>query len=115
MSYAQWILRNFMLHDSHTGFLHLKHRLDMIVKINELGKTDSCDIPEESRFLLDIDTNRLAEGDIDCQEYWVYAMEAARSALPLGHTLQASMTTLMDSPPLWKNSTLLLMEEIQRE
>ena len=80
ISHSQWILRNFMIHDSTVGFLRLKDRLDLITKIAELSSTNPSDLPEESRFLLEIDTNRLAEGDIEGQDYWVHAMEAAIAA-----------------------------------
>ncbi len=33
ISHAQWILRNFMLHDTHSGYLQLKDRIDLINKI----------------------------------------------------------------------------------
>ena len=115
MSHAQWILRNFMLHDSHTGFLRLKDRLDMIVKIDELSTTEACDIPKESRFLLDIDTNRLADGDLDSQEYWVHAMTAARSVSPPAGSPRSTHLSSMGSPSLRTNSTFCLMEEIRRE
>lgn len=87
----------------------------MIVKINELSTTEASDIPEESRFLLDIDTNRLADGDIDSQEYWVHAMTAARLVLPPDGGWQPTQFSAMGSPTLRTNNTFLLMEDIRRE
>ena len=114
MSHAQWILRNFMLHDTQTGLLRLKDRLELILKIDKLNKTSACDLPEESRFLLDIDTNKLAEGDYDSQDYWVHAMEAARVAMAPGPD-RCSLQRSSVSPLLRKNSTFRLMEEIRYE
>jgi hypothetical protein len=113
ISHAQWILRNFMLHDTHSGYLQLKDRIDLINKIEVLSNTPAHDIPEESRFLLDIDTNQLAEGDLDSQDYWVHAMEAATAALT-----RTSTHCLSNSPTPPRLSTLgtyTLMEEIAYE
>ena len=76
-----------MLHDAQSGYLRLKDRMDLINKIETLSNTPVHDVPEESRFLLDIDTNHLAEGDLDTQDYWVHAMEAARYKVSLNHTV----------------------------
>jgi len=77
-----------MLHDAQSGYLRLKDRMDLINKIETLSNTPVQDVPEESRFLLDIDTNHLAEGNLDTQDYWVHAMEAATAAL-VRHNLVA--------------------------
>ncbi len=84
ISHAQWILCNFMLHDINSGYLQLTDRIELINRIDALSSIPAHNIPEESRFLLDIDNNQLAEGDIDSQDYWVYAMEAALGALSPG-------------------------------
>ena len=112
MTHAQWILRNFMLHDSQSGFLRLKDRLRLLAKIEELSKTDVSDIPEESRFLLEIDTNALAAGDVDSQDYWIHAMEAARSVSSPAHPLPVQSR---QQPQLRKSGTFMLLEEIRSE
>jgi hypothetical protein len=80
ISHAQSILRNFMLHDSQSGYLQLKDRLDLINKIDTLSNTPADEIPEESRFLLNIDINGLADGDPYSQDYLVHAIEATTAA-----------------------------------
>ena len=112
MTHAQWILRNFTLHDSQSGFLRLKDRLRLLAKIEELSKTDASNIPEESRFLLEIDTNALAAGDVDSQDYWIHAMEAARSVLGPS---QPSSIRSRQQPKLRKLGTFMLLEEIRSE
>lgn len=114
-SHAQWILRNFMLHDSNSGYLQLKDRLTLITKIADLSSTSPEDLPEESRFLLEIDTNRLAGGDVDDQDYWVHAMEAAqaaRSTIPLA---ARRLSISQPRPAIGYLSTFALLEEIRKE
>jgi hypothetical protein len=69
-----------MLHDSQSGYLQLKDRLDLINKIDTLSNTPADEIPEESRFLLNIDINGLADGDPYSQDYLVHAIEATTAA-----------------------------------
>ncbi|KAL3760545.1 hypothetical protein ACHAWU_009506 [Discostella pseudostelligera] len=114
MTHAQWLLRNFMLHDYRSGFLQLKRRVDILYRIEELSHTQDHEIPAESRFLLEIDTNQLALGDLDGQEYWVCAMEAAKAALRLPSCPTRSPSTLR-RPSLWKGGVFSLREEIRRE
>ena len=102
-----------MLHDAQSGYLQLKDRIDLINKIEALSNTPAQDIPEESRFLLDIDTNLLAEGDLDSQDYWVHAMEAATAALSCPSTHCPAITPTL--PRLSSLGTYTLMEEIGYE
>ena len=115
ITHSQWILRNFMLHDAAAGFLRLKDRLDLITKIAELSTTNPNDLPEDSRFLLEIDTNRLAEGDVDGQDYWVHAMEAAIAARHQHHVGESAQPSMRMSPALGRKGKYLLLEEIRKE
>ena len=121
MSHAQWLLHNFMLHDTTTGFLRLKDRLELVTKIAELSSTNPESIPEESRFLLEIDTNRLVEGDFDGQDYWVHAMEAAlstsRNTSTGRHAVHGCPTSHAAplGPQLSIHGTFFLLNEIRRE
>ena len=115
ISHSQWILRNFMLHDTAAGYLRLKDRIELISKIAELSTTNPSDLPEESRFLLEIDTNRLAAGDLDGQDYWVHAMEAAiKARQPVISDSRAQMA-LCTGPPMGTNGKFLLLQEIRKE
>ena len=42
--------------------------------------THPHELPKESEFLLEVDMDRLCNGDFEQQTYWVYAMKAARNA-----------------------------------
>ena len=111
ISHAQWILRNFMLHDASSGYLQLKDRIDLINRIEVLSNIPAHEIPEDSRFLLDIDTNQLAEGDLDTQDYWVHAMEAALGALRSRST-QVSLP-LRGAPLMAPTGVVTVLEEIR--
>ena len=115
ITHSQWILRNFMLHDAAAGFLRLKDRLELITKIAELSTTNPTDLPEESRFLLEIDTNRLTEGDVDGQDYWVHAMEAAIASRQQRHVEQSAQPSMRTGPTLGRKGKFLLLEEIRNE
>jgi hypothetical protein len=69
-----------MLHDSQSWYLQLKDRIDLINKIDTLSNTPANEIPEESRFLLNIDINGLDDGDPNSQDYLVHAMVSATAA-----------------------------------
>ena len=45
-----------------------------------LQNLDPRDVPPESQFLLEFDIDDLAEGDVNRQEQWIRAMQAARVA-----------------------------------
>ena len=79
-SHCQWIFRNFTLHDKQQGYLHLKHRKDLLQELDKLIDTPSDDIPEESRYLLELDYSKLYNASFEQQSYWVLAMKAARRA-----------------------------------
>ena len=115
ISHSQWILRNFMMHDSTAGFLRLKDRLELITKIAELSSTNPNDLPEESRFLLEIDTNRLAEGDVEGQDYWVHAMEAAITNRQTTMAQHSTHPALRTRPALGTTGKFLLLQEIRKE
>ena len=52
ISHSQWIFRNVSLHDKATGYLRLRKRRDLLLKIDELLETDPQALPPESRYLL---------------------------------------------------------------
>ena len=59
------------------GYLHNKSLKDIRVAIDELAETPPEDIPEESRFLLEINFGDLTKSHIKSQQYWIIAIEAA--------------------------------------
>jgi hypothetical protein len=80
ISHTQWIFRNITLHDQQHGHLALLRREQLIEEIEKLQAMDPDDIPPESAFLLDFDIDSLGAADINKQEQWIMAMQAARKA-----------------------------------
>ena len=68
-----------LLHMTHGQWM-VKHRLELIQQMNTLSGTQLHMVPKESQFLLEIDMNDLAAGELEGQEYWVCAMEGAVGA-----------------------------------
>ena len=108
ISHSQWLFRNFTLHDRLHGYRNLKDRAEVALRIEILSHTDPDRIPEHSRFLLDIDTERLAKSDFDTQSYWVAAMEAACGAST------AAITGELSRPKLSTFGTFQVRESIRR-
>ena len=80
ISHSQWLYRNFSLHDKIKGHLQLSHQAAILEEVAKLATTRPEDIPDESRFLLEIDLLNLDKSPVTQQEYWVAAMTAAISA-----------------------------------
>ena len=109
ISHSQWLFRNFTLHDRLHGYRNLKDRAEVALRIEILSHTDPDRIPEHSRFLLDIDTERLAKSDFVTQSYWVAAMEAACGASTV------AITGKLSRPKLSTFGTFQVRESIRRE
>jgi hypothetical protein len=80
ITHLQWIYRNFALHDKLCGYLHNKSLEDIRVTIEELAETSPEDVPEESKFLLEINFGDLTKSRIESQQYWIIAIQAAITA-----------------------------------
>ncbi len=81
ITHSQWIFRNFMLHETTHGLLHMREKAAILVQIESLALCEKCDLPEESRFLLEFDIGVLKQADLDTQCYWVAAVDAAQGAI----------------------------------
>lgn len=79
-SHNQWIFRNFTLHDKQRGYLQLQKRKDLLRELDRLIDTPPDEIPEGSRYLLELDYSELYTSSFESQSYWVLAMKAARRA-----------------------------------
>lgn len=77
VSHSQWLYRNFTLHHHTRGYLALQSKCQVLGRIAELAEVGPEEIPEESRFLLEVDFRKLVLDRTDRQEYWVAAMNAA--------------------------------------
>ena len=82
ISHSQWIFRNISFHDEKLGYLRRTEMKSMIFEAEERACTNSVDLPEESRFLLEMDGVKdsgkcLTYHDMN---YWLGAMRAAIKA-----------------------------------
>ncbi len=77
ITHLQWIYQNFMLHDKLCGYVHKKNLEDIQLTIEELEDTAPEEVPEESKFLLEINFGDLTKSHIKNQQYWVIAIQAA--------------------------------------
>ena len=75
ISHAQWVYRNFTLHDKSKGLLHLQRRNDVLMEIDRLVQLRPEDLPEESKFLLEIDLKSLQHSGYERQAYWVQVID----------------------------------------
>ena len=80
ISHAQWVYRNYTLHESRRGYLALKDREKVLTDIRHLMDTDPDEVPESSRYLLELDFTQLSNSGYEQQAYWVVAVKAARQA-----------------------------------
>lgn len=110
ISHSQWLFRNFTLHDTQCGYKHLKDKEVVQLQIAELSQTDPERIPENSRFLLEIDTEILKTSNYETQVYWVTAMEAARRT-----RASALLNTTATRLALTTFGTFTVRETIRRE
>ncbi len=79
-SHCHWIFQKFTLHNKQRGYLHLQHCKDLLRELDKLINTPSDNIPEESRYLLELDYSELYNAPLEQQSYWVLAMKAACQA-----------------------------------
>ena len=55
ITHAQWAYRNFSLHNKTTGYLRQAHQAEVLAEIATLSTSDPEEVPEGSRFLLEVD------------------------------------------------------------
>jgi hypothetical protein len=72
--------QNFALHNRLHGYLHKKKLEDVRQTIKALSDLAPEEVPEESKFLLEINFGDLNKSHIDTQQYWVIVIQAAITA-----------------------------------
>ena len=83
ITHSQWIFRNFSLHDKTHGYLRNKKADEILQLINEFSEVAPEEVPEDSRFLLEINFSELTKSHLETQTYWTLAMDAAIKAKAL--------------------------------
>jgi hypothetical protein len=76
----QWILRNFTLHDKQCRYLRLQQCRDLLREVKSLLDTPPEEVPEGSRYLLQLDFSTLYNATFELQSHLVLAMKATRRA-----------------------------------
>ncbi len=82
ITHCQWLFRNFAIHDASAGLLRTNEKAHTAALISGLMETRPSQLPPESRFLLEFDTDGLLKSDMDTQHYWIAAVEAALLSRP---------------------------------
>ena len=77
IAHGQWIYRNISKHHDKLGLIRRAERQELLLEIDRLIHIHPDKVPEESKFLLEVDFARLRQGDLTSQNYWVHAVKAA--------------------------------------
>jgi hypothetical protein len=77
LTHGQRIYRNISEYHDTLGSVRKTEQRDLLLEIDRLIHTPPGDVPEESKFLLEVDFARLRRGELTSQHYWVHAVRAA--------------------------------------
>ena len=80
ITHGQWIYRNISRHHRRHGLLEQAERKSLLREIDQYMQVAPEDVPEESRFLLEIDFQQIRTASTEKQSYWVHAIRAAVKA-----------------------------------
>ena len=106
--HGQWIYRNVSKHHETLVSIRRTERRQLLLEIDRLALLRPEEVPEESKFLLEVDFARMVAGDVSAQHYWVHAVKAAlvagrrRTFLALRRRLAPSgrRPVLTERPPI---------------
>jgi hypothetical protein len=84
--HGQWIYRNISKYYGKLSSVCRAERRKLLMEIDKLVHTSPDNIPEESKFLLEVDFACLRNGELTSQHYWVHAIKAAIMAGRRSHT-----------------------------
>jgi hypothetical protein len=59
LSHSQWIFLNITLHDRSRGIIKLHKRRHVLLEVDRLMEVDPSELPQESKFLLEMDFSSL--------------------------------------------------------
>jgi hypothetical protein len=76
ITHGQWIYRNISKHHESIGHIRKTERRQLLLEIDRLMHLKPEDLPEESKFLLEVDFARLRGGELASQHYWVHAIKS---------------------------------------
>ncbi len=68
-THSLWIYQNTQLHDKRHGYLHHKKSEYLMMEMKSLADLAPEDVPEASKFLLEINFTELSKYHIETQKY----------------------------------------------
>ena len=77
ISHAQWVFRNVSLHDRSVGYLQKLQRRKVLLEIDRLSQLSPSELPDDSKYLLEMDFSTPQNSSLIEQSYWILAMKAA--------------------------------------
>jgi hypothetical protein len=80
ITHSQWIFRNISFHERKNGYPQNKMADELLQHINSLSEVSPEELPESSRFLLEINFLELSKHHLEIQRYWTLAVDAALRA-----------------------------------
>merc|ERR1712085_40202 len=92
LTHSQWIFRNITKHHSVNGTIQLEKRESVMKEIERQLDMSMGLLPEDSRCLIEIDTTTLHRGSSEDQQYWLFAIIAARLAAEAAITVSRGKT-----------------------
>lgn len=75
--HGQWIYWNVSKYHETLGSVRQTEQRQLLLEIDRLASLTPEEVPEESKFLLEVDFARLVAGEVTTQHYWVHAVKAA--------------------------------------
>ena len=93
LMHLQWIFRNITKYHHMNRTIKLGAKQDIMKEIERQLDMGLCNLPPESKCLLEIDTSELLSSTIESQQYWLYAIEAAQTAGEQAMKLSRGTTT----------------------
>jgi hypothetical protein len=87
-------------------------RRQLLIEIDRLMSVDPSEVPEESKFLLEIDFRAIRTASTERQSYWVHAVRAAikagRAAHPLPCGSASGTTTRVWAEKHWRTGLAIV-------
>ena len=80
MAHSQWIYRFVLVHDRTTGTLILANKDKLLKEIKHQLSLRPEGLAEEDRFLLECNFEEMVSMNVEQQEYWLLAIQAAQEA-----------------------------------
>ena len=85
VAHGQWLYRNLVVHDAHTGLLQTRRKEELQREIDKQLDAGWEGLLAEDQYLAEINLSDLETSSGEQQEYWLLAIRAARKAKELAN------------------------------